>query len=75
MTERNFRQDLQDEQDGFWVFPPMVRRVKLFASGSREAGYAHALGKIPIYVAREGTKLEFDLKKIIQFSFSRILEN
>lgn len=27
-----------------------------------EAGYAHALGKIPIYIAREGTKLEFDLK-------------
>ena len=27
-----------------------------------EAGYAHALGKIPIYVARQGTKLEFDLK-------------
>jgi hypothetical protein len=28
----------------------------------REAGYAHTLGKAPIYVAREGTKLEFDLK-------------
>jgi hypothetical protein len=27
-----------------------------------EAGYAHALGKTPIYVARAGTKLEFDLK-------------
>lgn len=27
-----------------------------------EAGYAHALGKIPIYVARAGTQLEFDLK-------------
>ena len=27
-----------------------------------EAGYAHALGKIPIYVARHDTKLEFDLK-------------
>ena len=27
-----------------------------------EAGYAHALGKTPIYVARHGTKLEFDLK-------------
>jgi hypothetical protein len=27
-----------------------------------EAGYAHALGKTPIYVARHGTTLEFDLK-------------
>lgn len=27
-----------------------------------EAGYAQGLGKIPIYIAREGTKLEFDLK-------------
>jgi len=27
-----------------------------------EAGYAHGFGKIPIYIAREGTKLEFDLK-------------
>jgi hypothetical protein len=27
-----------------------------------EAGYAHGLGKIPIYVARQGTKLQFDLK-------------
>jgi hypothetical protein len=27
-----------------------------------EAGYAHALRKTPIYIAREGTRLEFDLK-------------
>ncbi len=27
-----------------------------------EAGYAHGLGKIPIYIARKGTQLEFDLK-------------
>jgi hypothetical protein len=27
-----------------------------------EAGYAHAIGKIPIYIARQGTRLEFDLK-------------
>lgn len=27
-----------------------------------EAGYAQGLGKIPVYIAREGTKLEFDLK-------------
>lgn len=27
-----------------------------------EAGYAHGLGKIPIYIARDGTKIEFDVK-------------
>ncbi len=27
-----------------------------------EAGYAHGIGKIPIYIAREGTKPEFDIK-------------
>lgn len=27
-----------------------------------EAGYAHGIGKIPIYIARHGTKLGFDLK-------------
>jgi len=27
-----------------------------------EAGYAHGCGKIPIYIAKDGTKLEFDLK-------------
>lgn len=27
-----------------------------------EAGYAHGLGKIPIYIARSGTALEFDVK-------------
>ncbi len=27
-----------------------------------EAGYAHARGKTPIYIAREGTNLEFDLR-------------
>jgi nucleoside 2-deoxyribosyltransferase len=27
-----------------------------------EAGYAHACNKIPIYIARQGTKIEFDLK-------------
>jgi hypothetical protein len=26
-----------------------------------EAGYAHGIGKIPIYVARHGTPIEFDL--------------
>jgi hypothetical protein len=27
-----------------------------------EAGYAHGLGKIPIYIAREATHLHFDIK-------------
>ena len=27
-----------------------------------EAGYAHGIGKIPIYFARQGTQVEFDLK-------------
>lgn len=27
-----------------------------------EAGYAHALGKIPIYIARQGTRIHFDVK-------------
>ena len=27
-----------------------------------EAGYAHGIGKIPIYIARRGTEVEFDLK-------------
>lgn len=27
-----------------------------------EAGYAHSMGKLPIYIAREGTEVEFDIK-------------
>lgn len=27
-----------------------------------EAGYAHGFGKLPIYIAREGTSIEFDIK-------------
>jgi hypothetical protein len=27
-----------------------------------EAGYAHSMGKLPIYIAREGTEVEFDVK-------------
>jgi nucleoside 2-deoxyribosyltransferase len=27
-----------------------------------EAGYAQGIGKIPVYIAKDGTKLEFDLK-------------
>jgi hypothetical protein len=34
-----------------------------------EAGFAHGIGKIPIYVAREGTTIHFDVKDypVIQF--------
>ena len=39
-----------------------------------EAGYAHALGKIPIYVARQGTKLEFDLKDYPILFFKNLKE-
>lgn len=39
-----------------------------------EAGYAHALGKIPIYVAKEGTKLEFDLKDYPVLFFKNLRE-
>jgi hypothetical protein len=39
-----------------------------------EAGYAHALGKIPIYVARQGTKLEFDLKDYPVLFFRNLKE-
>ncbi|HEY9420606.1 MAG TPA: hypothetical protein VIW92_04265, partial [Thermoanaerobaculia bacterium] len=39
-----------------------------------EAGYAHALGKIPIYIARSGTKIEFDLKDYPVIFFSSIRE-
>jgi hypothetical protein len=35
-----------------------------------EAGYAHALGKTPIYVARRGTRLEFDVKDFPVLYFS-----
>lgn len=39
-----------------------------------EAGYAHALGKIPIYIAREGTTIEFDLKDYPVIFFANIRE-
>jgi hypothetical protein len=35
-----------------------------------EAGYAHGIGKIPVYVAKNGTKLEFDLKDYPVIVFS-----
>lgn len=39
-----------------------------------EAGYAHGLGKIPIYIAREDTKIEFDLKDYPVIFFKNIKE-
>jgi len=42
-----------------------------------EAGYAHGIGKVPIYIAREGTRVEFDLKDypVIFFSSLRQLKD
>ena len=39
-----------------------------------EAGYAHGLGKIPIYIARYGSKLEFDLKDYPVLFFKNLRE-
>ncbi len=39
-----------------------------------EAGYAQGLNKTPIYVAREGTKLEFDLKDYPVIFFKNMRE-
>ena len=39
-----------------------------------EAGYAHGRGKTPIYVARNGTKLEFDLKDYPVIFYSSMRE-
>ncbi|MGL3109178.1 hypothetical protein [Bradyrhizobium sp. BR 1432] len=41
-----------------------------------EAGYAHGIGKTPIYIARSGTKLHFDVKDypIIMFRNMRELK-
>jgi len=39
-----------------------------------EAGYAHGLGKIPIYFAKYGTKLEFDLKDYPVLFFRNLKE-
>jgi hypothetical protein len=42
-----------------------------------EAGYAQGLGKTPIYIARQGTKLEFDIKDypVIFFDSLRVLKH
>lgn len=39
-----------------------------------EAGYAHGLGKLPIYLARQGTRLEFDLKDYPVLFFRNLAE-
>lgn len=39
-----------------------------------EAGYAHGIGKIPIYIARQGSKLEFDLKDYPVLFFKNLRE-
>jgi hypothetical protein len=39
-----------------------------------EAGYAHGLGKIPIYIAKHGSKLEFDLKDYPVLFFKNLRE-
>lgn len=36
-----------------------------------EAGYAHGIGKVPIYIARDGTKLELDPRTIPSSSSAR----
>lgn len=39
-----------------------------------EAGYAHGIGKTPIYVARSGTNLEFDVKDYPVIKFRNLKE-
>lgn len=39
-----------------------------------EAGYAHGVGKIPIYIAKHGTNLEFDLKDYPVIFFHNLKE-
>jgi hypothetical protein len=39
-----------------------------------EAGYAHGIGKIPIYVAREGTTIHFDIKDYPVIMFRNMKE-
>jgi hypothetical protein len=39
-----------------------------------EAGYAHGLGKIPIYVARDGTSIHFDVKDYPVIFFKNMKE-
>ena len=39
-----------------------------------EAGYAHGLDKIPIYIARAGTHLHFDIKDYPVITFRNMKE-
>ena len=39
-----------------------------------EAGFAHGIGKTPIYIAREGTKLHFDIKDYPVIFFRNLKE-
>jgi hypothetical protein len=39
-----------------------------------EAGYAHGIGKTPIYFAKHGTKIEFDLKDYLVIFFRNLKE-
>ncbi|MFH1934446.1 MAG: hypothetical protein ABIN18_23095 [Pseudomonadota bacterium] len=39
-----------------------------------EAGYAHGIGKIPIYFAKQGTRIEFDLKDYPVLFFRNLKE-
>ena len=39
-----------------------------------EAGYAHGRGKVPIYVARKGTRIHFDVKDYPVIFFGSLRE-
>jgi nucleoside 2-deoxyribosyltransferase len=39
-----------------------------------EAGYAHGRGKVPIYIAREGTEIHFDIKDYPVIFFGSVRE-
>ncbi|CAH2905000.1 MAG: hypothetical protein PPHEMADM_5896 [uncultured Paraburkholderia sp.] len=39
-----------------------------------EAGYAHGIGKLPIYIAKAGTQLQFDLKDYPTIFFANMKE-
>jgi len=39
-----------------------------------EAGYAHGIGKLPIYIARDGTDIHFDVKDYPVIMFRNMKE-
>ncbi len=58
-NERITDRILESTQKAGYVIVDLTNsRPKVFY----EAGFAHGIGKIPIYIAKQGTKLEFDLK-------------